>query len=686
MRRTPLALLALFALIALFALLAAACTDALPDAPPAPPALSAAAEQQEAAASEPNCGWLRWSGESVSMPDWFAANPQTAALHWWDADGGEFHTARRGEQVSARFDALRPSMIVWQEQAGGGALRTFSLDHTIGVIRLQRGVNLVPWRATRRAVSMRDALRWIGPEIISAAAVSADGLSCRTLPLRNWWGAPPPPTLAAGDLLALELRRDAAWLQPWAQPPQLLLGAGVEPDAQDELWREWHAVSGYMASRYAAAVALRAVALQHDYASFVRAFELLLAEELDPGAWPRDACGGEVAGWIGLIVGCQQPIAFDHEYVHALQHDAATGGLGAAGEIRPLWLVEGMAMYLSARYRGDAGYEDYRSARRRAAENARAFGGPLPLYSLETYFQWRSSPPPAAYSVGFLAAEWLAAQAGDDALFLFMRRLQRGVGRWHEAFDVAFGMSLDEFYEAFDTHAQAFNRPRPHRVSGVLLDPDGAPVAGMRVYAYPEHGGRGEHDLSDSRGRFAVPLPAGRYTVAVQSGSRCTLYGRYRDGEALAPSSDPSIVEVAARSAPAITIRLPASPSALRGWSACDQPEGEGWLSGSVLAPDGRGAPNVEVLACAVDARQRCARAETGPDGAYALDAPPGDYALILGPADAPCLAWGARSPTGGLTQSSDIDIVPINQSPIRGLDIRLPAPPQQLAAHDHCW
>lgn len=684
MNRTPLALLALTALFALIALIAAACTDALPDAPPVSPTMPAA-EQQQAAAGEPNCGWLRWSGESISLPDWFAANPQTAALYWWDAAAGEFHTARRGEQVSARFDALRPSMIVWQVQEGDGAARTFSLDHTVGLIRLQRGVNLVPWRAIRSAISMQDALRWIGPEIVSAAAVSADGLSCRTLPIRNWWGQP-PPTLAAGDLLALELRRAAAWLQPWAQPPQLLLGAGVDPDAQDELWREWHAVSGYMASRYAAAVALRAVALQHDYDSFVRAFELLLAEELDPGAWPLDACGGEVAGWIGLIVGCQQPIAFDHEYVHALQHDAATGGLGAAGEIRPLWLVEGMAMYLSARYRSDAGYEDYRSARRRAAENARAFGGPLPLYSLETYFQWRSSPPVAAYSVGFLAAEWLVAQAGDDALFLFMRRLQHGVSRWRGAFDVAFGLSLDEFYEAFDEHAQLFNRPRPHRVSGVLLDPDGAPVAGLRVYAYPEHGGRGEYDLSDSRGRFAVPLPAGRYAVAVQSGSRCTLYGYYRDGEALAPSSDPTFVELSARSAPAITIRLPTSPSALRGWSTCDQPEGAGWLSGSVLAPDGRGVPNVEVLACGVDARQRCARAETGPDGAYALDAPPGDYALILGPADDPCLAWGARSPTGGLTQSSDIGIVPVDQSPIRDVNVRLPASPQELAAHNHCW
>ena len=681
MRRT---LPALLALIALVALIAAACTDALPDAPPASPALSASAEPQQAAASEPGCGWLRWSDARVSLVDWFAANPQTAALHWWDAHAGEFRTVQRGAAASALYDALAPGTLVWQEREGDGPPRAFSLDHTMGLIRLQRGVNLVPWRATRPAVSLRDALRWIGPELISAAAVSADGSPCRALPLRNWWGQ--PPALADGDLLALELRRDAAWLQPWAQPPQLLLGAGVDPDAQDELWREWHAVSGYMASRYAAAVALRAVALQPDYASFVRAFELLLAEELAPGAWPSDACGGEVAGWIGLIVGCQQPIAFDHEYVHALQHDAATGGLGAAGEIRPFWLVEGMAMYLSARYRGDAGYEDYRSARRWAVHNARAFGGPLPLHLLETYLQWRRSPPVAAYAVGFLAAEWLAAQAGDDALFLYMRRLQRGVSRWHEAFDVAFGLSLDEFYEAFDAHALLFNRPRPHRLSGVLLEPNGAPVAGMRVYAYPEHGGWGEYNLSDSRGRFAVRLPAGRYVVAVQSGDRCTLYGRYRGGEGLASSSDPAIVEVAARRAPAITIRLPASPSALRGWSTCDQPEGAGWLSGSVLAPDGRGVPNVDVRACDARAWQRCAHAETDSDGAYALDAPPGEYALILGPADDPCLAWGARSPTGGLTQSPDFDVIPIDQSPIRGVDIHLPAPPQELATYDHCW
>ena len=209
MRRT---LPALLALIALTALIAAACTDALLDAPPASPALSASAEPQQAAASEPGCGWLRWSDARVSLVDWFAANPQTAALHWWDAHAGEFRAVQRDAAASALYDALAPSTLVWQEREGDGPPRAFSLDHTTGLIRLQRGVNLVPWRATRPAVSLQDALRWIGPELISAAAVSVDGSSCRALPLRNWWGQ--PPALADGDLLALELRRAAAWLQP----------------------------------------------------------------------------------------------------------------------------------------------------------------------------------------------------------------------------------------------------------------------------------------------------------------------------------------------------------------------------------------------------------------------------------------------------------------------------------------
>lgn len=668
----------LLSLAVSLAFLAAACADAIPTAPNVEDAPVETAAQAD-------CGWLRWGEGGATVADWFSANPDAAVLHWWDAGAREFREFGRAAALAAPHRQLLAGTPFWPQREGEDAPRIFSVDQAADdLIRLRPGVNLIPWLGNSPAVPLDEAIRWIAPELAAAAVVAGDGSTCRAVSVPDWlWEA--PPLLAPGDVLALTLRREAIWLQPWAQPPQLLLGAGVEREAQDELWREWAVVSGYMASRHGAAVALRAIALQPDHPSFVRAFELLLAEELDSSAWPIDACGGEIGGWIGLIVGCQDPIAFDHEYVHALQHDAATGGLGAAGEIRPLWLVEGMAMYLAAAYRDAARHEDYLDAREWAIDGARTFGGPLPLDTLETWLQWRYAPPLPAYAIGLLAAEWLAAQAGDDALFLYMRRLQRGPSRWREAFDVAFGLSVEDFYEAFSEHSEMFERPRPHRLSGHLLDPEGAPVRGMQVYAYPRHGGAGMFSLTGRSGGFAIEAPAGSYRIAVQSGSSCTLFGYYSESGGLGSWIGAALVEVSARRATEITIRLPVAPTELRGWTTCAEPDGEGWVQGRVLDADGRGVPDVVVLASEA-AQEIGARAETDADGKFAFDAAPGDYQIAVGPADGRCVLWGMRGRSGELVQSADIGIVALGDMPVRGVEVRLPAPPAELETYDQCW
>ena len=667
----------LLSLPVLLVLLAAACADALPVAPPA--------AREQPTAAESDCGWLRWGGDEATVADWFAAHPDVAVLHWWDAGAREFREFGRAAALAAPHRQLLAGTPFWPQGEDEDAPRIFSVEQAADdLIRLRPGVNLVPWLGKSPAVPLDEAIRWIAPELAAAAVVTGDGSTCRAVSAPEWrWEG--PPTLAPGDVLALTLRREAIWLQPWAQPPQLLLGAGVEREAQDELWREWAVVSGYMASRHGAAVALRAIALQPDHPSFVRAFELLLAEELDSGAWPIDACGGEIGGWIGLIVGCQDPIAFDHEYVHALQHDAATGGLGEGGEIRPLWLVEGMAMYLAAAYRDAARHEDYLDAREWAIDGARAFGGPLPLDTLETWLQWRYAPPLPAYAIGLLAAEWLAAQAGDDALFLYMRRLQRGPSRWRDAFDVAFGLSVEDFYEAFSEHSETFERPRPHRLSGQLLDPEGAPVGGMRIYAYPRHGGAGMFSLTGRSGGFAIEASAGSHRIAVQSGSSCTLFGYYSESGGIGSWIGAALVEASARRTTEITIRLPVAPTELRGWTTCAEPDGEGWVQGRVLDADGRGVPNVFVLASEA-AQEIGARAETDADGKFAFDAAPGDYQIAVGPADGRCVLWGMRSRSGELVQEADIGIVAVGDAPVRGVEVRLPAPPAELETYNQCW
>ena len=162
---------------------------------------------------------------------------------------------------------------------------------------------------------------------------------------------------------------------------------------------------------------------------------------------------------MGLLVGCREPIAFDHEYVHVIQHQLARGAAGSSWETKPAWLIEGSAEYIAGRYRDAMDYEDYDDARERAVEVVEDEREEISLSQLETRADFREVDPGFSYALGMLAAEWLAAHAGDEALFEYQRQLSRAGSKWPFAFEIAFGMTVEEFYEAFLQHAVKFEEP-----------------------------------------------------------------------------------------------------------------------------------------------------------------------------------------------------------------------------------
>ena len=70
----------------------------------------------------------------------------------------------------------------------------------------------------------------------------------------------------------------------------------------------------------------------------------------------------------------------------------------------------------------------------------------------------------------------------------------------------------------------------------------------------------------------------------------------------------------------------------------------------------------------------------------YALDAPPGDVVIHVSPADHHCVWWGARGAHGTVGALADTVPVTIGLTPTRGIDIRLPAPVDQLGQANLCW
>ncbi len=669
------------ALLALIAVLATACADAIPVAP------NGADDAPAETVADPDCGWLRWSETATTVADWFTAHPDIDALHSWDIVTQRFEPLSRAERRRDPTKRPQAGAVIWRSGGGAPPPQTFTAADAKQVMQLRAGLNLLPWAGgAESTITLTEALRWLGPNLVSITRWDAAENVCR-----RGWGSPDGESDAVpgpGDFLALELREDATWYQAWAQPQLFMVAGNVGAEAYAELRSETVSVAGYIAATYALAVRPPAVFLTTSRDDAERAFGPLLDAELPADWWPEGACGFANDQVIVLRVGCGNPIAFAHEYVHLLQSHLVHGATQTIVPREPQWLLEGAAVYIAARYRDAAGHRRYEHSRARFLEDASADGGSTGLTELETVEQWRSADPTTAYAISFLAAERLAALAGDDALFEFYRELRRYAGHRPRAFHAAFGMALAEFYAEFarETAATAaFEPPRQYRIRGALVDPSGAPVEGMRVYAYPWRGGSGLFGLTDAEGAFEIAVPAGAWRLSVHSGSRCTVFGEYRSDGALGAWGDAARLNTGPDASPDVRITLPTEVDRLRGRSTCREPDSDGWVRGTVRDPDGRGVADIEISTCDLEGVIGCARAVTNADGAYALDAPPGEYRLAVGPTADPCLIWGARGAQGQLVDSRSAAALTIGETRLRGIDIRLPAAPEDLPTIGRC-
>ena len=173
----------------------------------------------------------------------------------------------------------------------------------------------------------------------------------------------------------------------------------------------------------------------------------------------------------------------------------------------PLWLNLGAERYVEYAY---LTFADPESADQHRAwyesEDARTA---QPLRSLETMVGTSGSSGP-----GFLAAEWLALRAGDEALFEYYWLLQF-LPDWRDAFEMAFGLTVEEFYEAFARHRSELAPPLPHLADDrnepvLVLLGDIAPGAEAAVRAQFE----GAQEFFGER----LGAPPVDYTVYVAAG------------------------------------------------------------------------------------------------------------------------------------------------------------------------
>ncbi|MYJ74201.1 MAG: hypothetical protein F4089_03465 [Gammaproteobacteria bacterium] len=137
-----------------------------------------------------------------------------------------------------------------------------------------------------------------------------------------------------------------------------------------------------------------------------------------------------------------------HEYYHVLQFHLAEGSPYTGGT--PGWLVEGSAEYASELY---AGLPD---ADRRAELAVRSLDPATGTLRENTRTgDW--------YALGALAVDWLTEHAGGDGAHVqYWRELATGAA-WQDAFEAAFGLTPDAFYNRFEVYRpEAVRASRPH--------------------------------------------------------------------------------------------------------------------------------------------------------------------------------------------------------------------------------
>ena len=158
------------------------------------------------------------------------------------------------------------------------------------------------------------------------------------------------------------------------------------------------------------------------------------------------------------VVGC----SVSPDPVPRLHHDAVVRELapweslppalsGYTG-LGPSWLQTATQTYAGSAYLAVTGTETFEGIRSGFATLASQTE--LPLRNMETYGAAPRPPYWVGRALSFLAADWLAEQAGEPALFEYYRLLPTS-DTWEEAFEGAFGLPIDDFYAAFEAYRAA---------------------------------------------------------------------------------------------------------------------------------------------------------------------------------------------------------------------------------------
>ncbi len=500
-------------------------------------AVATAEDSQEAPSEtrlvrlEPGDNFIGWIAEGVSIEDLFESIPQVVALWHWDAETQTYELAAPvlPKQLWS-IGRIEPGMGVFVRVGGEDVVEWHQpITPARGLVELRTGENWVAWA---------------GPDDWSITeAAKGIGLSLEHIEFRGQiYDAAHPETamtvapLRRGDPLKVSMDRDTNWLQPTYLVPRIDFPGGTSSKLREHAQKDVAAILDYYAQTFSvqADASRLTVLIPKDVESLIQyhrtadpyfsktAEESVRAQYSRASGWAGDI-GGEpviVAKRGSDCIDCSNIILLSHEYFHVLQGDLIGSRFpgGRAGD--PSWLTEGAATW--------AGWllHDERSNEHRADFIGLAARGPS-LFSSAVLNGF-------SYTLGRFATELLVNRAGAAAPLEFYRQLAStrtgpslrwysALG-WKDAFAVAFGVSVEEFYSEFDTWQQGLpdrldhrSDPRMTELTGRVTREGKYILSGVTVtLVNSEAASQGfaaevfSSDVTDTNGNFRLSVPKGR--------------------------------------------------------------------------------------------------------------------------------------------------------------------------------
>ena len=269
-----------------------------------------------------------------------------------------------------------------------------------------------------------------------------------------------------------------------------------------------------------------------------------------------------------------------HEYFHVLQQQLAASGFPGA-----FWLVEGSATYADYIYSPSRpGRREFLNYRFSPYEDLAVRGAREPefldnlsaeLARFEDISAFQDSHE--SYALSFISVDFLVEEhAKNEDLFVDYWRLLGQRSTWQQAFEEAFGMTVDDFYEALDKWT--FPIPRLveleiqlHLREGQLSDFPGRPRVELENWGTWEGSQPGLLRVSGSHDdptKFYVTYPEGAVGTGYLSlwwsddDRTYCLRGWYKDGDLTSSRGDATAVEFTGNSAN-IDWNIPTHPSTL---------------------------------------------------------------------------------------------------------------------------